>query len=549
VPPKGDIQTALTEIFRTVFNRDDLTLTPALTAKNVPGWDSFKQIEIILAVEELYGIELNSNEIDSLGTVGDLISVLTQRANMAAPRDAVDGLAHGDATPMAPGAPLSAEQRQIWLHAALAPDPALYNEQVAIRRSGSLDPAILEQSLNAIILRHASLRTVIATPGREVTQRVRAEMPFAVRFVDLRHLPSTERTAALERIATAEARKPFDLARGPLLRAVAVNLADNEHRLILTLHHLIIDSLSINRVLLPELSASYEAFADRRQPDLPPLLLDYADYAVWRQQQVQGKAIAARTKLWRRKLLGAPGTLPLPHDRTRPATLSYRGAVEAVEFSPELTRTLRVLAAREGVTLFMTLLAGLGALLHRYTGQDDILIGTVSSTRRRQGLDRLIGCFINLVALRTRPSADLSFRDHLAHVRQTVLSAFITGDVPFDQVVRELQPKREPSMHPLVQIVLSLETAEPAIGGWEVNYLDGNSGTSKFDVAISLHEHGNRVLGRLIYSTDLFDAATMRRLIGHWMSLLEDAAAHPGWTIGRLKLLTLAAIAGDPTVP
>jgi amino acid adenylation domain-containing protein len=232
--------------------------------------------------------------------------------------------------------------------------------------------------------------------------------------------------------------------------------------------------------------------------------------------------------------------VPIPTDRQRPAALSYRGAVESIEYPPELTRTLKAFSTAEGVSLYMTLLAGFSALLHRYTSQDDILVGGIASTRRRPGLDRLIGCFINVVALRTRPSAAMSFREHLAQTREALLSGLVAGDVPFDLVVREVQPKREPSVQPLVQALLSLETAEPAADGWEATYLDGSSGTSKFDLSISLHEHGERLVGRIVYSADLFAPETMRRLIGHWMTLLAGAAADPGCALARLPLLTEA---------
>jgi amino acid adenylation domain-containing protein len=440
--------------------------------------------------------------------------------------------------PAAGPIPLSAEQWQIWLHGALAPDPALYNEQVVIARRGELDLAALGQALNEIIRRHDSLRTVFVASGAEVEAKIHPRLRIDVPFIDLSAEARPGDEAA--RIAAREAARPFNLSAGPLHRAVALKLGANDHLLVLTMHHLIVDALSVNRVLLPELAALYRGFAEGRPASLPALPLQYGDYARWRREQAAGKAVAARTRAWGRRLAGAEQTVALPADRSRPAALSHRGAVEEIAFSPALTGTLRAFSAAEGVTLYMTLLAGFSAVLHRYTGQEDILVGGVASTRRREGLDRLIGCLINLVALRTRPGAGIPFRDHLGHIRETVLSSFIAGDVPFDQVVREVQPRREPSIHPLVQVLLSLETAEPAIDGWRATYLDGNSGTSKFDLSISLHEQPDRLTGRLVYSTDLFDAATMRRLIAHWTVLLEAAAADPACTLGRLPLMGAA---------
>ena len=442
---------------------------------------------------------------------------------------------------MAP--PLSAEQRQVWLHASLAPDLPVYNEQVTIRRRGSFDLDAIEQSLNAIVRRHESWRTNFEVVGGEVLQRVHPDLHIEVPLVDVSHFLGREREAEAARITKEEASKLFDLGAGSLVRASVLKMADDDHLVCLTFHHLIVDATSINRVLLPELVAWYEEFANGRRPDPEPLPFQHGDYAIWRERHAASKGILSRTKLWGRKLAGAPATLSLLHDRPRPAVPSFRGAVETVEFSPELTRTLKALSTQEGVTLYMVLLAGFTAMLYRYTGQEDILVGGISSMRRRPGLERLIGYFVNLVTLRTRPAAETQFRDYLSQIRQTVLSAFVAGDVPFDQVVRELQPKREPSVHPLVQVILSLETAEPDVPqGWELTYLDGNSGTAKFDLSISLHERDDRVVGRVIYSSDLFDAATIQRMIGHWTNLLSSAADAPNCPLGRLSLLSAAEL-------
>jgi amino acid adenylation domain-containing protein len=453
-------------------------------------------------------------------------------------RDADDG--DRDATPLrSKRSPLSPEQRQVWLHAALAPGLGVYNEPVAIRRKGRLDAAVLERCLNEIVRRHDTLRTIFPAPGGEPIAVVLPKLHIAVPVVDLSHLPVAERDAEATRLTEAEVSRLFDLDTGPLIRAHALSLAEDEHLVIVTIHHLAFDAVSMNRVLLTELAELYDAFTQGRRPALEPLPLQYADYVAWREQQVAGKSIAARTRQWARRLAGAPGTLPLPYDRPRPAMSSFLGAAEEVEFPPELTDRLKALSAAQGVTLFMTLLAGFSAVLYRYTGQEDILVGGIASTRRQPGLERLIGCFINLVALRTRPAAGVSFRDHLAQTRETVLNGFVAGDVPFDQVVRAVQPKREPSVHPLVQAVLSLETSDAKIGeAWEATYLDGSSGTSKFDIALSLHEHPDRIVGGLVYSTDLFDTATMQRLIGHWINLLEGAAADPDCPLGELPLLS-----------
>ncbi len=435
--------------------------------------------------------------------------------------------------------PLSLEQGHVWLHSSMAPDLPLYNEPITIHRRGPFDLAVMERSFNEILRRHEIWRTAFAVEGDRVAQIVHPDLTIRLPLVDLTGLPESEREAEALRIATEEARKPFDLGQAPLFRAQILKLADGDHRLYLTLHHIIFDGVTIYRVIVPELSAIYEAFAQGKPSPLPEPALQYGDYALWRERDAASPSMKRQMDYWRRELSGKLPVLQLPSDRPRPATLSYRGSMETFSLPRALTDTLQAFSLKEGATLYMTLLAGFKAMLHRYTGQEDILVGGVTDTRRRPELENVIGYFLNSIVLRTRPKADLPFRDFVRQTRDTVLGALGASDVPFDGLVRELHPRRDLGAHPLFQIFFSIEPPVPSFAeGWDLTQMDVTIGTAKFDIYLELDERPEGYIGRFMYSTDLFDAATIRRMIGHWQTLLEGAAADPDCTLARLPLLT-----------
>ena len=439
--------------------------------------------------------------------------------------------------PRAARAPLSAAQQQIWLHAHLAPELPLYNEPFTIRRRGPLDVAALEAALAEIVRRHEAWRTTIQVDGGQPVQVVQPATAVPLPVVDLTAMPPPEREAEAARRATEDARRPFDLERGPLLRALLVRVADDDHRLFLTVHHIVLDGVSIYQILLRELTALYDAFAAGRPSPLPELPVQYADFALWQRERLQSEGPEASIEYWRRRLAGMP-VLAMPTDRPRPAVQTFAGARHCVALPPALSAALRRLARREGTSLFMTLLAAFEVLLHRYTGQDDLALGTVSAGRGRPEIERLLGFFANPLCLRADVSGDPTFSQLLTRVREESLEALAHDDVPFEAVVKALGVERDAGRNPLFQVAFSLEAPRaPVPEGWDAGHLDVDTGTSKFDLYLELDERPDTLVGRFVYRTDLFAPATIERLARHYQRVLEAAVADPHRTISALPLL------------
>ena len=443
---------------------------------------------------------------------------------------------HGGAIP-----PISPEQRQVWLHAAMAPDLPLYNEAITIHRQGSFNLAVLKESLNEILRRHEIWRTSFREVDGTIVQVVHPERMVRLPLVDLTTLPEAEREREALRIATEAARQPINLAQAPLFRATVVKLANDQHRLYLTLHHIIFDGVSIYRIVAPELAAIYAALAQGRRPALPAPAAQYGDYAIWRQRLLARDAYAPQLDYWRRQLAGELPVLQLPTDRPRPPMLSFRGSMETFGLPPPVTDKLKRWSRQQGVTMYMTLLAAFQALLFRYTGQEDIIVAGVVDMRRRPELEQVVGYFLNTVLLRTRPAADMPFRDYVQQTRSVVLDAIDASDVPFDDVRQALHPRRHPGSQAAVQVLFSMEPpVAPFADGWDLTQMDVTVGVAKFDLYLEIDERPEGLIGRFLYSTDLFDASTIRRMIDHWTTLLEAVAADPDRPLGRLALLTAA---------
>ena len=450
-----------------------------------------------------------------------------------------DAAAPRGIAPRPPGAPapLSAAQQQIWLHAHLAPELPLYNEPFTIRRRGPLDTGALQTALSEIVRRHEAWRTSIQVEAGGPVQTVQPPFTVALPVVDLTALPAGEREAEATRLATEEAIRPFDLERGPLLRALLVRVAGDDHRLFLTVHHIVLDGVSIYQILLGELVTLYDAFTAGRPSPLPELPVQYADFALWQRERLQGQALEASVAWWRRRLAGLP-MLALPADRPRPAVQRFTGARHCLALPPALSAALRGLARREGTSLFMVLLAAFEVLLYRYTGQTDIALGTVSAGRGRPEIERLLGFFANPLCLRADVSGDPAFRELLMRVREESLEALAHDDVPFETLVKALGVERDAGRNPLFQVAFSLEAPRAAVPeGWEAGHLDVDTGTSKFDFYLELDERPDTIVGRIVYRTDLFEPATIARLAHHYERLLAAVVADPGHTISALPLL------------
>lgn len=438
-------------------------------------------------------------------------------------------------------APLSFGQQQMWLLSQLLPATPVYTECVTIHLPGPLDVAILEKSFNEILRRHEAWRTSFPLVNGQLIQRIHPAKILQLPVIDLRHLPAAEREPeALHRL-TNDAQQPFDIANGPLLRPTLIRLGDEDHRLFLTLHHIIFDGFSLYQIFLPELRTLYDAFLSGQPSPLPPLPLQYADFATWQRQRLQADGFANQLAYWKKQLAGAPASLTLPTDHPRPPVQEYHGAMHPFTLSQDLTDGLRALSQREGVTLYMTLVAAFQTLLYRYSGQDDILVGTAISDRKRPELQALMGFFLNTLVLRTNLSGNPTFHELLERVREVVLEAHAHQDVPFEYLVKELQPERNLSQNPLFQALISIEPPLHALpSGWTLTQMDVETETAKFDLTLELDDRPQGFIGRFEYNTDLFDASTIIRMLGHWQTLLESIVVDPKQHLTELPLLTEA---------
>ena len=438
--------------------------------------------------------------------------------------------------------PTSFAQQRLWIIDQLEPGITAYNISVARLLKGRLSVSVLERSLNEIVRRHEVLRTSIATLDGKPVQVIAPKLTLTVPAIELSELPEAEQKLEVQRLAREEAQRPFDLARGPLLRASLLRLGDQEHVLLLTMHHIVSDGWSVG-VLFRELAALYAAFSQGQPSPLHELSIQYADYALWQREWLQGEEMERQLAYWRRQLAGAPAVLELLTDRPRPAMQSFRGAKQSLVLPKDLTARLKDLSRREGVTLFMTLLAAFQTLLSRYTGQADILVGSPIANRNREEIEGLIGFFVNTLVLRTDLSGDPTFRELLGRVSEVALGAYAHQDLPFEKLVEGVQPERSLSHTPLFQVMFILQNAPRQaleLPDLRLSPLAVESGTSKFDVTLSMVERADGLTASWEYNTDLFEAATAARMLRHFQTLLEGILADPEQRLSRLPLLTEA---------
>jgi amino acid adenylation domain-containing protein len=434
--------------------------------------------------------------------------------------------------------PLTAEQGQLWLHAQMAPDMPLYNESITIHRLGRYDHRAMERALTEIVRRHAIWRTSFRDIEGELVQEVAPPLDIALPILDISHLPEAQRDDEAVRLATEDAREPIALDKAPLFRARVVKLGEENHRLYLTLHHIIFDGVSIYRTLVPELAALVEAFENGAPSPLAEPQLQYADYAVWQHQRSDPRETARQIETWRNILAEPLPRLEVAGDRPRPALPTHSGSMEVFELADPLVERLKGIAREEGATLYMVLLAAYKTMLFRYTGDTDIIVGGVTDTRLRPELQPLMGYFLNTMALRSRPEGERPFRTYLAEVKASVIDALGAAEIPFDRLVRELGIKRGTGTHPLFNTLFSIEPpVEPFPAGWDLTQMDVVVGAAKYDLYLELDERPEGMAGRFLYSTEMFDSSTIRRMIGHWTRLLEGIAADSGTTLAALPML------------
>ena len=439
--------------------------------------------------------------------------------------------------------PLSFAQQRLWFFDQFEPNNAIYNIAKALRLAGALDVIVLHRCLNEILRRHEALRTCFKTVEGEPAQAIQPAASLEMPLVDLAGLPKPERKQAAARLCVEEAQRPFDLTRGVLLRAKLFRLSEADHILLLTMHHIASDGWSLG-LLNQELGGLYAALIEGKPSPLPELPIQYADYAVWQRALLQGEALERQLDYWRKRLDGAPAVLELPTDRSRPAVQSYRGALMTGELPKPLSAALKELSRAEGATLFMTLLAAFQTLLHRYSGGDQIVVGSPIDGRQRPELERLIGFFVNTLIMRGDLSGDPSFRILLARTREAALGAYAHQDLPFEKLVEELHPDRSRSRTPLFQVMFALQNAPgeetPALPGLEVAPIPIDIGFSKFDLTFHVRERDGRLRIMAEYCTDLFEAETIRRMLGHYQMLLEGIVVNPDERLSDLPLLTEA---------
>ncbi|HEY0511558.1 MAG TPA: amino acid adenylation domain-containing protein, partial [Thermoanaerobaculia bacterium] len=416
-----------------------------------------------------------------------------------------------------------------------------YNESVAFRLEGPLDTAAFRGALDEILLRHESLRTTFPEVDGEAVQVIRPAAPFEIPVVDLRALPEDLHGEEIHRLALSQALRPFSLAHGPLVRGLLMRLGENDHAVLFSFHHIIFDGWSVG-VFVRELSALYRARIAGVPASLPPLAIQYADFAAWQRGWLQGEVLERQVAWWRGQLTGA-AVLELPTDRPRPILAQAPSGLLHPLLRPSLTEPLRAFSRDHGATLFMTLLAGFQALLHRHTGQTDISVGTPTANRNHGDVEKLIGFFINMLVLRTDLSGDPGFGDLVDRVRQTALGAYDHQSVPFAKLVEELRPERDLRHTPLFQVgfqVLNIPQSPLELPGITLHPLSFAARSAKFDLDLALTDAADRLSGVLDYNADLFDTTTMERFLAHLEQLLLGAMDDPARRLSELPLLTAA---------
>jgi surfactin family lipopeptide synthetase A len=440
--------------------------------------------------------------------------------------------------------PLSPAQRRLWFLEQLNPGQVTYNEAEAVRLLGELNVDAMERGLNVIIARHEVLRTTIQVTDNDPVAVVHERWPLQIKKIDLTVLPPSKRQAEVERLLIEEPSHQYHLETEPGIRATLLRLGAREHVFILMMHHIICD-WSSEGVLWRELAALYRAFLRGEQPALPHLTIQHGDYAAWQVKQNSEANFAEDLAFWEENLRGAPQLLELPVDRPRPLTPSYRGARHRFILNPILTKALRELGKRAQTSLFTVFAAALSALFHRYTAKDDILLGIPIADRDRKEMQSLMGFLLHTQVLRTKPSAEMTFRELLARAQKAVLELYLHRAVPFDQVVRRIQPDRNLSYSPLFQVMLNWRDRDQLLSfigleGLTVESLLAESRTSKFDLLLFATDCGDEISLEMEYSTDLFEDARVVRMLGHYQTLLESVARDPDQQLARLPLLTRA---------
>jgi len=501
------------------------------------GGHSLLATQVISRVRDLFGVELPLRVFFEQATVaefGQRVQAAHLEAEGGRPVPPIERIARdGDL-------PLSFAQQRLWFLDRFEPNSALYNMIDVVRLEGHLHIAALEQSLNEIVRRHEALRTTFVEHGGTPMQRIHPAKPLVLTRFDLQDLPASERETRGLQMAKEDAMTPFDLTTDLLLRASLLQVDTATHLLVLTTHHIVNDGWSVG-VFFAELAALYGAFTQGLPSPLPELPIQYADFAAWQRNWMQGQVLEEQLSYWKQHLSGELPVLQLPTDRPRPAKSSYQGSIHHIRLQPELSQALRRLSQREGVSLYMTLLAAFDTLLYRYTGQEDLLLGSAIANRNRGDIEGLIGFFVNTLALRTDLSGNPTFTELLSRVREVALGAFAHQDLPFEKLVEEVQPERDLSQSPLFRVLFVLQNApmsELKLNDLSLNLLLVDNDTAKFDLMFSLEDREDGIAGVMQYDAELFDHATIDRMLAHFERLLHGIVANPSQPIAAIPMMS-----------
>ncbi|MEN4957725.1 syringomycin E biosynthesis non-ribosomal peptide synthetase SyrE, partial [Pseudomonas syringae] len=525
--PQGETEEAIAEIWKALLHLDQVGRNDGFLEL---GGHSLLAVQLLSRLRRKLGTRITLRELFDAPTVRGLASLV----NAAAPGEA-------QSIPRANRSgrlPLSFSQQRLWFldhldHAA----GAAYHLPMALRLTGALDTAALEATLDRLVARHETLRTRFELVDGEPVQKIApADSRFPLLKQDLRDLSGDERTSTLARLGQENATQLFDLTKGPMLRGHLLRVADAEHVLLITLHHIVSDGWS-NSVLAQEVSALYAAFSQGQKDPLPALPLQYVDYAAWQRQSLDGPALQAQIDFWRKHLEGAPSVLNLPLDRPRPAIQSYTGGMVEHVFSPALSADLRAFSQAQGSTPFMVLLAGWSMLMSHLSGQTDVVVGTPVANRQHPELEPMIGFFANTLALRVATDRETRLNDMLDRIKSLTLAAYNHQDLPFEQVVSALQPTRNMSHSPLFQVMLSLDNTPPSLlqlPDLEVELLDSEHHTTQFDLSLSLVDSSESLSGGLQYSSDLFDKTTAQAIMQLFARVLENMVSDARQSIGQV---------------
>jgi len=530
IAPRTPLEAALAEIWREVLGRGSVGVNESFFEL---GGHSLLATRVLSRVRERFGVEVPLRALFAERTVAALAERV-EGVRRADPADAA-------VVPVArTGAlPLSFGQERLWFLDRLEPGTALYNLPRALRLRGALDVAALERAVGEVVRRHEALRTTFPERDGAPVQVVAPFAGFALPLGDLSRMDGAAREAEAERRAAAEAARPFGLAAGPVFRARLLRIADDDHVLVLTLHHAVGDGWSV-AVIVRELEALYAAYRAGSEPRLPLPPVQHPDFAAWQREHLRGEALERPLAYWRERLAGAPALLELPADRPRPAVESHQGGTISAALPGGALERLEALARREAATPFIVLLAAFQVLLAKWSGSDDVVVGTPAAGRRRSEVEDVVGCFVNPLVLRTDLSGDPAFREVVRRARETALGAHEHQEVPFEMLVAELRPARSLGHAPLFQVMFSVEVEPPpppSSAGISVEPFPVDLPVARYDLSLLATKAAGGWSAQARYRTDLFERATVERMLGHLARLLEEAAADPDRRLSALEVM------------